>query len=499
MYNCNHPDYNCHTNAFIDLQGVPYLLGEYMDTVHYQPLDRSLVRDEVYVDQSDSMRAVVDISVNNIKRTSGGELDIHSNINKYFELMAMISNNYSTLNGKFNVIRKGITIRVDYQLEDRMTGRVIRTMNETFRIKDRNYFIDVKNANIGDNGIVTNFTNTLVSTITEFTHGQNPMQMRITNIYLDYEIADEPSVLPSVKTNMATSYQYDQNPSTYGVNNDITYYPNSYPNHYPHHNNPVNNPTSRMYSFYNAGNDIVLNMHEIYDPMTAIATVPIRTININRIFTINPGHRIIFKFSIWDNDVTVVDDTTEIANKMNALINNDHCVCPPICPPHPYPPYPPCPPSYPPKPCPSHHTIDELYGMILQLNNSVESINNSVNGLQELTTQQGDKLKTMSEQIIRLHRRVLKLENAEPGGDSSEIHENLQNQITGLDNDLDQLQDHVETIPDVLPIDSQSIQDIVNESSSATAPASTIIPPDTTRTTSTITRDKPKVIKRIKK
>jgi len=107
MYTCNCGSNNTsnnssnidsnHVNAFVDMNGVPYLVAEYLDTNNFQQIDRSLIKSEVFVDQSEAMRAVVDISIDDIgKRASDGLPAIVGNNTKQKNLLKMISDNSLT-------------------------------------------------------------------------------------------------------------------------------------------------------------------------------------------------------------------------------------------------------------------------------------------------------------------------------------------------------------------------------------------------------------------
>jgi len=357
MYTCNCGSNNTsnnssnidsnHVNAFVDMNGVPYLVAEYLDTNNFQQIDRSLIKSEVFVDQSEAMRAVVDISIDDIgKRASDGLPAIVGNNTKQKNLLKMISDNCAILGRNINVLRRGIVVRVDYQLENYRTGQVIRSMTEKFRITDRNYFLDINPREVNDNAIIVNFCNTLVSTINEFTHGQDPMIMRVTNLHLSYEMVNVSPKMPRIKQSMSYTGNDAYLPTHYGMEQEMYYYHKMMQNqhcmpgcnpyypytYYPYNctcygNEPVSmiSPAAwaafnRFYHFDNDNNDIIIHSQEVNDPMTKITLVPCGTVRVNRVFKINPGHRIIFKFCIWKNDLTVVNDTTEIAKLLGVPV-----------------------------------------------------------------------------------------------------------------------------------------------------------------------------------
>ena len=131
-----------HTNAFITLNGVPYLLGEYIDRETFQQIDDSVIESNIVVDQSEAMRAIIDVSIDDIGRNaSDGKLNVLGNSTLMDNLNELIANNIRKMDMKLPVLRKGIVIRVNYQLENAKTGVVLRTMIEEMKIKERNLFL----------------------------------------------------------------------------------------------------------------------------------------------------------------------------------------------------------------------------------------------------------------------------------------------------------------------------------------------------------------------
>ena len=341
MHNCEcvNQNANGHVNAFIDLNGIPYLLAEYLDRNNFQQIDRSQIKSEIIVDQSESMRAVIDVSIDDIgKRASDGYPAIIGNTTKHTNLLKMISDNCEIMDHQFNVLRRGIVIRVDYQLENYRTGQVIRSMTESFKIMDRNYFLDINPRNADDNAIIVNFCNTMVSTINEFTHGRDPMMMRITNIHMSYEMVKQSPKMPRIKQSLMGSSNPCMLPTNYGLEKDMYRYhdmmqnrhfmPGWDPNSFVPEDPTMIMPSTwsmfnRFYRFDSNASDIVIHGQEVNNPMTKVALIPCGVVRVNRTFMINPGHRIIFKFCIWKNDLTVINDTTQVAQCLRAPMVND--------------------------------------------------------------------------------------------------------------------------------------------------------------------------------
>jgi hypothetical protein len=308
------------TNSFLDLNGVPYLVGEYVDRESFRQIDRSHINSEVNVIEED-MKAIVEISIDDIgKRPSDGYLQIIGNSTKQKRLVKIIRKHAHRFEHRLDVLRKGIIVLISYQLENNRTGRIIRSSQETIRINDKNYFIDVNPRNVDDNAIVVNFYDNIVSTINQFTHGTDHMIIRITNIQLFYECTK--------RDFMRSPYGEDPYHPGYPVplyhHHDGPYHPNDdYYYQLENQNNsnrdiypPSWNMYNRFYHFANRGKAIELHINEIYDVNTRIFLLPCGNMKLNRTFFVRPAHRIVFKINIWKNDVVIVNDTRMIAESL---------------------------------------------------------------------------------------------------------------------------------------------------------------------------------------
>lgn len=319
-----------HCNTFIDLNGVPYLLAEYSDRNSLQQVDRSTIKSGIYIDQSDAMRAVIDINVDDIGKRTDGLPSIVGNITKQKKLLEMVKNYAEQFDHHFKVLKRGIVMRVNYQLENSVTGQTIRSMSEDIRIPDRYYFLDINPRNIDDNAVIINFSDTAVSSVTEFTHGRDRMSLRITNIQMFYECLKDTPIIPRIKDSL-TSGGLNSRPQ---YDNDMDYY--RYHEHMQNHH-VIGTPGcdhrcddvigeslpswpmfNRFYHFEKDAKDIILHSQEICDPLVETVRIPCGTITVNRLFSVNPGHRLIFKFSIWKNDLTIVNDTSNLARALKA-------------------------------------------------------------------------------------------------------------------------------------------------------------------------------------
>ena len=348
MHNHNHNKCHCninrvpgiHTNAFVDLNGIPYLLAEYLDKREFQQLERSAIRSEIFIDESEAMRAIIDINIDDIgRRGSDGLPCISGNNTKQIKLLDMIRNNADMMHNQLNVLRRGIVLKVFYQVENYTTKQTLRTMVETFRIINRDYFMDINPRNINDNAIIAHFADAMVSTINTFTHGRDRMVLRVTHLQMFYECVRPDIKMPRIK--QTPYWPAHELPTCCGSEMDCYQYhekfqsqqyigtPPMYDDCYGHEDVSMITPPmwsmfNRFYRFDHNGMDIILHGQEINDPMVKVQEIPCGTVRINRAFMINPGHRLIFKFNIWKNDVTVVTDTTRIAQTLRAPFL-DHC------------------------------------------------------------------------------------------------------------------------------------------------------------------------------
>ena len=335
-----HP--NIHTNAFIDLDGLPYVLAEYLDRRDIQYIDRSMIKSSIYVDQSEAMRAIIDVNIDDIGKRGGDGLPaIIGNNTKQRNLIDMINKNANRLDHELNVLRRGIVLRINYQVEDMISHQVIRTMSEDFRILDRNYFLEINPRNVDDNAIIVNFCNSMVSTISEFTHGRNRMIFRITNIQMYYECLKKDPKMPRIKQSLYTSnvpmntsymsesdyYQYhEQRQHRHIIEMPGCTCGDNMGNIYEEGGELIPAKWSmfnRFYHFNNGGKDIEFHFQEVNDPHCKSVLIPCGNITTNKYFTINPGHRIIFKFCIWKNDATFTSDATKVCEALKAPFLND--------------------------------------------------------------------------------------------------------------------------------------------------------------------------------
>jgi hypothetical protein len=83
----------------------------------------------------------------------------------------------------------------------------------------------------------------------------------------------------------------------------------------PVQNSPVCNSYqyNDLYHFANHGTDIHLHQPEIESKVgNDITLIPIGTFDLNKVFNVNTGHKITFKYSIWRSDIIAVKNTKRV-------------------------------------------------------------------------------------------------------------------------------------------------------------------------------------------
>lgn len=313
-----------HTNSFINLNGIPYLLAEYADRDICKNLDRSLIQNSVTVDDHEDMRTVVDISISNIGKRADGSLNILGNKSKEISLIDMIEQNFHELGQKLSVIKKGIIIRIHYSIENALTGETIKSIYEDLHITDRNLFLDVNRGNINDNAIISNFTGMTISSTNYFSTCRERLSLHIKSVELFYEVvkADHPEFRHD-----SMLQRMEELHVPYNGMNDYNYHKSHQPHliaECPNRYDKEWMEFNRLYHFDNDFDDIVLHMEDIYDAHNKVVFVPCGTLQVNRKFIINPGHRIFFRFAIWTNDITLVHDTLPIAKALRVVAHRHH-------------------------------------------------------------------------------------------------------------------------------------------------------------------------------
>ena len=328
------------TNGFIDLNGIPYLIGEYIDRTRFQMVDRGMIQDGIYIDAHEPMRAIVDVRIDDIgKKNPEGDPNAQSNTVKVNEFLEAVRN--AALRGKMElpVLGNVLIAQVNYQLEKHGSGQVIRSMVEDIIIDHRSNFLDISNTDTESQVILSNFCNTAVSSINKFTVAQNTMQLRITNIKFYYVLLQPNELVPPTRKLYPTSYE-----DAYCGPFDTLYqyHEAAQSQHYLGTDGDLSNQCvvppdwcffNYLYHFEDDGKHIELHTQQIHDPRINKIKIPCGSVTVNRCFLVNPGERIIFKFSVWKNDMCIMSDTSPVAKLLRAPIFNDphHPGCGDVC------------------------------------------------------------------------------------------------------------------------------------------------------------------------
>ena len=376
-----------HVNAFLEMHGIPYLLAEYCDRENIRQVDRSMIYTAVDVDTTEAMRAIIDISIDDIgKRASDGRPNVISNRKMQEDVIRSIRHIFRNAEKSLPVIRGGLIARVNYRIENGRTGQVMRSVYEDFRLPERQYFIDNSaRDNINETAVITNFSSTQVSTINQFTHGMDPMTLRITSVQLCYEVMKANNLQPRGRIDKPYQRMEDLCPRTYEETYGVYEYHKDKQNRqylgepmygcgldriYPYDWFGYN----RLYHFDNDCRDIILHMDDIYDKHAKTTLIECGRLMVNRAFIINPGERLIFKLCIWKNDLALFNNTVPIAE---ALDYHPHR---PFCPATPYDPYVEMTPPEPIMPTVEHSmapkdAIDEVQDIEIQhLNDKIDAL-----------------------------------------------------------------------------------------------------------------------------
>ena len=324
-----HDNVNRHTNAFLEMHGIPYLLGEYCDRDSIEQIDRSMIYTDVKIDTSDDRRAVIDISIDDIgKRASDGMPNLIDNHRKQMDIVKAIRHIFHHCEKSLPVIKSGIIARINYRIENGRTGETLRSVYEDIKIPERSYFVSVTPKDVNRNSIVTNFASTQVSSINQFTHGRDKMTLKITSVQLCYEVLNDNRLVPRGRIDKPLQRMEDLSPRSYYETYGVYEYIKAMQNRqylgepmydgcekiYPYDWFAYN----RLYHFDHGGADIVLHMDDIYNHTAKTTLIECGRLNVNRAFIVNPGERLVFKLSIWKNDLALFDNTMPVAEALDA-------------------------------------------------------------------------------------------------------------------------------------------------------------------------------------
>lgn len=291
----NCPNDHGRINAFLNIGGCPYILNDYLENIAFKQVDTGLISNNISISNTESGRAIVNISIDDTRPMIGNGI-------KYVDLIEAISKTVSIdTQNILPVFQKILIVQINYRIENQRTGKILKESCDKLAIDTRDYFLNTNVQGIDDNAIdaciMTNFTDSMTTTVTEFLHGSDTMICRITGIDLFY-----PAVTP-----------YDHSDLPCGTDPTI---PDSNTNNSVCQSYKYND----CYHFDNDGQDIHLHKTEIEDkPRNEIILIPVGSIKPDKSFVVNTGQKITFKYSIWKADVIMVNNTKRIEE----ILSND--------------------------------------------------------------------------------------------------------------------------------------------------------------------------------
>ena len=276
------------TNALLNVRGYPYILNDYLENVVFKQIDPAFIKNSISITSGETGRTIVDISVDDTRPIAGNRI-------KYSKLIeAIFKNVRANRQNILPVFQKALIVQISYQLENQRTGKILKSATEKLSVTTRDYFLDINVQSVSDNAIdntvITNFTDALTTTVTEFLHGSETMVCRVTGIELFY---------PAVILN--------QMPHSHCGPTTIANEHN--------HGNPVTQSYqyNDLYHFDNNGCDIHLH-DEWIDGRSDdnVTLIPVGGIKLDKLFNVNTGHKITFKYSIWKSDIVMIKNSKRI-------------------------------------------------------------------------------------------------------------------------------------------------------------------------------------------
>lgn len=301
MFDIEKTDSGQKINAFIDVKGVPYLCGYYLNNVAFQNLSATQVESSISVDNTIEGRTLVDIKIDDLDHDDNGLILPTGNFEKREQLEQMIMNyrDYIGLNS-FEVVKNGLVVQINYRIEDRVSGRTIKVSTDSYTIYNSGFYSYIGDTNIADPAVVLKYCDSAVAAINQFSYGIQDLVLRINSIHLYY------ACVPSIRKHRPVHY-----PPHYAYGYPV---PSPTISRDPRYGCRLNEYRNDLYRFGNNNKDIFINKDEVENEREDIRLIPCGAKYINRAFAIAPMQRILFKFTVWKNDLTIVPDTYRIAN-----------------------------------------------------------------------------------------------------------------------------------------------------------------------------------------
>lgn len=303
MFESERTDVGQKVNAFVLVGSKPFLLGYYLNNYQYNNLDTSLLSNGISIDTSVDGQALITINIDQTKKAGDGTPILTGNAEKREELeQAVMSRREFIAHNRFPVIKKGLVVRINYRLENQRTGVPIKSVTEDFKIYDSGFNYFAEGVNAADPALVVNFSDSVIASVNQFTHGVDPVVLRVNTVHLYYEGIMPGIPKPKTPRNvslMTFGYPVLQPPCDFKDNK--------------HLEDPRFKSINNLYRFGSDNSDIFLNQSEI-DLAKRVELIECGAFYINKAFVVSPVQRILFKVSVWKDDMIVVSDTYRIAN-----------------------------------------------------------------------------------------------------------------------------------------------------------------------------------------
>lgn len=339
MINNNYPPLYQVSNCFVNADGWPYLSGEYINRDMLQSIDRSLIQNQLVIDNNNPYHSVVDIVVDNV-----GECPV-GNQTQYEKLLQAIAQNVHRLAGQLDVVRRNLKAKVYYQVESERSGRLLKNAHITVNLDQKDHYLNINTDNIQDSAIISNSYGNSMATIATRVTGSDRMVVRLTSLQLFYVRPDRPVMNPYDDSRRMAPHMdpchFHNHPE--GCNADLAYAKVHQPKYSfgpgeaccpPSDFIPNWKYYTKYYHYENNAEMMVLHENDIYDPYVTAYEIPCGRISLNRAFIVNTSMKMLVKVSLWKNDVVMVDNTKRIADILG-VVPGDRPLPPcdiPVCP-----------------------------------------------------------------------------------------------------------------------------------------------------------------------
>jgi len=310
-------------NLFLNLNGIPYVGGEYIENVKFQTIDWSTIHNQLMIDNTGTQASVVDIVLDN-----AGDSPI-GNREAYRKLLDSVARHAK--GGFIDVVRPTLVAVLDYQIESEKTGQLLKKAKVDIPLNHRGYYVNVSSGELGDNTFIVNSTDSITRTITERPYGNDRVIVRLTGINLHYVGLLRPAMDPGKGPKGSEDYPTFR-PDDNARYPHMDWHESAQPKHSfepipytynwskdPHHDQLRVPPNwwacNRYYHFEDRGSNLVLHLGDIKS-LVATYRIPVGKVAFNRVFSVGQGYKVLFRVSVWSNDAVIITNTAKIAQLM---------------------------------------------------------------------------------------------------------------------------------------------------------------------------------------